>query len=72
MILFIPGLLFLALALSGVIRGKIGPPALYAATKGYDWGHVYRRNEERYWASIAVYLIISFVLFSVAIVNLFV
>ena len=69
--LFIPGLCFFAIALYGIKRGKIGPPGLIAIAKNYDWGQTDIKQDQGYWTSIVIYLIIAFVLFFVAIVNLF-
>ena len=71
MALFVPGLCFLAVALLGIKRGKVGPPGLIAVAKNYDWGQTDSKHESGYWTSIAIYLIIALVLFSVAIANLF-
>ena len=70
-VLFVPGLCFLTIALYGMKRGKVGPPGLIAVAKNYDWGETDSKHEGGYWTSIAIYLIIAFVLFSVAIANLF-
>ena len=70
-ILFVPGLCFLAIALYGMKHGKVAPPGLVAAAKNYDWGETDSKHESGYWTSIVIYLIIAFVLISVAIANLF-
>lgn len=69
--LFIPGLCFLVIALYGLKRGKIAPPGLVAIAKNYDLGQKDDKNEQGYWTSIVIYLIIAIILFSVAIANLF-
>jgi hypothetical protein len=69
--LFVPGVCFLAIALYGIKRGKVAPPLPIAIAKNYDWGQTDSKDKDGYWTSIVIYLIIAFVLFSVAIANLF-
>jgi len=63
-IYFVPGLLFLAIALYGLKVGKTQAPALFG-------GKLYGKNESNYWAIIVFYFILSFVLFVVFIAYLY-